>query len=247
MNTWVSGKVFNPPQEKTKRRFPKFLKIFFLILILAGILGYIFFYSSFFQIKKVVADNPALTEEFLNQYRGQNIILLSTKKVQQEVTQKLPYIENIKVIRGLPDTLRIETKTYQPELIWQTQNHQYSVDSGGLVIGETNGLSDLPIIRDNKNLPVQIKQPVVSQNFIEFIKKIQTRFIDKVGFKITYFEVNETIFQVDALTDQGWLVKFDTTRSIDDQLDVLTKLLAERKDEIHEYVDVRVEGRVYYK
>lgn len=216
-------------------------------MILVVILGYLFFYSSFFKIKKVIADNPALTEEFLNQYRGQNIILLSTKKVQQEVTQKLPYIENIKVIRGLPNTLRIETQTYQPVLIWQTQNHQYSVDSGGLVIDEANGLLDLPIIRDNKNLPVQIKQLVVSQNFIEFIKKIQNRFIDKVGFKTTYFEINETIFQVDALTDQGWLVKFDTTRSIDDQLDDLSKLLSEHKDEVSEYVDVRVEGRVYYK
>ena len=32
-----------------------------------------------------------------------------------------------------------------------------------------------------------------------------------------------------------------------DQLDALSKLLAVHKDEIHEYADVRVEGKVFYK
>jgi len=147
----------------------------------------------------------------------------------------------------LPDTLKISGDFYQGQIVWKSQNHSYLVNNNGIVFKEFDGTTDLPIVQDSKNLPIELKTQVVSANFINFIREIYNKFSDALGFKIVYFEINETIFQVDAMTDQGWYVKFDTTRSVDDQLVALKQLLSAHKDEIHEYADVRVEGKVFYK
>ena len=153
----------------------------------------------------------------------------------------------MKFQRGLPDTIKVSASVYQSKIVWRTLARSYLVNNNGIVYKEVEGATDLPIIQDRSDLSVQLGSQVVSTNFIDFIIATNSRFAEKTGFKIANFEVNETIFQVDAFTDQGWKIKFDTTRSVDDQLDALNKLIGEPNVEIHEYADVRVEGRVYYK
>ncbi len=240
-------KTFNPPKTKNKKRFPKFLAI--LILIIAVVTGVIYwlFYSSFFQIENVTLTGMDLENFDLNRFKGQNILLVNLPNIKSAVKTAHPETGQIKIVRGLPNTLKIEVQPDQASIVWQTGSQHYLVNSEGIIFGLLDGQTDLPLISDNKNLNAQMGQQVVTVNFIEFIKEISNKFSAVAGFKIVSFEVNDTIFQVNALTDQGWLVKFDTTRSPDDQLDALSKVLAEHKDEIHEYADVRVEGKVFFK
>jgi cell division septal protein FtsQ len=241
-------KVFSPPKELEKKSFPKFLKILIVLIIIAGFFGYIFFYSSFFKIKNIVIDSlPQDTVAFVDKFKGQNIFFIDREEIKNEINSKFPEIENIKIIRGLPDTLKISVIQGLPKLIWKTEQRLFLVDGDGVIFKEVQGQSDLPIVSDNKDLPVDLGSQVASANFIDFIVTLATKFNQTTGFQIVNFEVNETIFQVDALTDQGWKVKFDTTRSADEQLSDLEKFLAEHKNDVHQYADVRVEGRVYYK
>lgn len=239
-------KVFNPIPEKEKKSLPKFVKIIVLVIIVLAALIYLLFFSPFFKITNVISEGIFLEDADLAQIKGQNIILLNTPKIKSAILAKNANFGDIQIIRGLPHTLKIKINPYQATMIWKTGGRQYLVNKEGLIFNEVQGETDLPIVQDNKDLAVQIRQQVVSINFIEFIREVFVNFAGKAGFKIVYFEVNETIFQADALTDQGWLVKFDTTRSPDDQLEALKKFLAENKEGVHEYIDVRVEGKVFY-
>ena len=121
------------------------------------------------------------------------------------------------------------------------------VNEKGVVFNEVSGETDLPIIRDSKDLPVERGQQVASANLIDFVRQLTYRFPEVVGFGVVYFEIEETIFQINALTERGWLIKFETTREAEDQLEDLKQFLAEHEAEVSQYIDVRVKGKVYFK
>lgn len=242
-------KVFNPPRETKKWQMPRFLKIILFSMVILTGLSYLFFYSSFFKIKNIIIDGPIELAEHSNleNIKGQNILLFKSSNLKKEILEKFPEIADVKIIKGIPDTLKIREESFQSKISWRTQNRLYQVSTQGKILREIEGQSDLPIVQDNKDLPVSLDQQVASQNFIEFITNLNAKFPAKIGFNPLFYEINDTIFQADAVTVYGWKIKFDTTRSVDDQLDALTKFLAEHKDEVKEYADVRVEGKVYYK
>lgn len=248
-------KVFNPPPSREKTTNSSLIKkaivFLFTIVLLAG-LGYLFFFSAIFQIKNIIVDenlksdssSPVYNWEIL---KNKNIFILRTANIKKEILKNSPDLIDIKIVRGLPDTLKIEGRQDQAEIIWLSQDRKYFVNSEGMIFQEVNGQTDLPIVQDEKNLAVSLRQAVASKNFVDFVNNLNNRFFLKVGFKIVYFRVRETVFQIDALTDEGFYIKFDTTRNIEDQLNGLSKFLEGHKEEVHEYADVRVEGRVYYK
>ena len=65
--------------------------------------------------------------------------------------------------------------------------------------------------------------------------------------ELDHFEVNETTFQLDAIMTSGLKLKFDTTRSVDSQLEALKKFLSDHPNEAEVYIDLRVEGKVFYQ
>ena len=67
------------------------------------------------------------------------------------------------------------------------------------------------------------------------------------NIKPTHFEVVETTFDVNLHTEAGFYVKFNTMRASAKQLDNLKKVLVKKREEVHEYVDLRIDGWAYYK
>lgn len=240
-------KTFSPPKPRKQKKFPKIIFVILMIVLIGGGLYYWVFYSAFFHIRNITISGMDLQNFDQKALEGQNILFINLADLKTKITNSNPEAGQIKIVRGIPGTLKIEVEPNQALLVWQTGNQHYLVDSRGIVFGLLQGQTDLPLVSDQKNLTVQQGQQVVTVNFIKFIQVILSKFSDLTGFRIVNFEINDTIFQVNALTDQGWFIKFDTTRSPDDQLEALKKVLAEHKDEIHEYVDVRVEGKVYFK
>lgn len=243
-------KTFSPPKEIEKKAgFPKIFKVLIIIILLIGGVSYFLFFTSIFQVKNIITDNtiPENSKVILDKLKGQNIFFVNLSSVKKEIINITPELEKIKIQKGLPDTLKVTGQYYQSKIVWKSGGRSYLLNSDGVVIKEVEGATDLPIVLDNKDLAVSLGRQVISKNFIDFILEVYSQFADKIGFKIVNFEIDETVFHVKALTDQGWYIKFDTTRNYQNQLDDLSKFLAEKNLEIREYVDVRVEGRIYYK
>lgn len=238
-------KVFSSPKEAEQKKWPKVLII--LIIFIFVIIGLVYFvyYSPFFKVKNIIFEGEKI--ENLNYIIGENIIFLDTETIKSDIKNKYFNVDSVQIIRGIPNTLKIKISYYQPKIVWQTNKTMYLVNNAGRIYNELQGATDMPVVKDNKDLPVQNSDQVVSTNFIDFIYDLTNKFSQSLGFKIVYFEVEETTFQVNAQTDRGWFVKLDTTKSLDGQITALKELLKEHSDEIKEYADVRVEGKVFYK
>lgn len=246
-------KVYNPSYTVEKKKFSRIYIYILLILVLACGLIYFLFYSSFFQIKNIVIENSDNLEisKIFQQLNGHNIFHLNASKTQDEIAQKYPEVKGAKIIRGLPDTLRIQFQERTPKIVWQTQQKIYLLDRNGVVYKESQpGDKDqagLAVIKDNNNIEVSLGEKVLSDNFIDFIIEVSSMFNQATGFTINHFEINETLFQVNVITDQNIKIIFDTTRPTSSQLEDLKLFLKDHQSEVIEYIDVRIEGRVYFK
>jgi hypothetical protein len=114
-----------------------------------------------------------------------------------------------------------------------------------LITGEEG--RGLPKVIDKKNFSVSPGKKLVSPNFIAFIVNINQGFFNAVNIKPLDFEVDETTFDVVLRTEAGFYVKLNSLRSSKKQLENLKLVLVNKRPEIKEYVDIRIDGWAYYK
>jgi len=245
--SYRNPKVFNLPFEQPEKRPTRAWKPV-LILVLIGGLYYFIFQSPFFRIKNIIIDQtlPPAVSEYMAKYKGENIFTLRSSEIRDELLAKYPELTNINVIRGIPDSIKVTCDERTPKLVWMSSGLMYLLDESGVAYKEIQDPGGLIEVKDNNNLPVKENQPVVSENFINFVNDLKPKLRGK-GFEIVHFEVNETTFQVDAVMVSNLILKFDITRSADSQVSDLTKFWENHSGEARNYVDLRVEGKVFYK
>lgn len=241
---------------KEKRQYDSRKIIFWVILVvLLLILAWFLFFSSFFKIKKIIVsgslNNEVSTE--INQFIGRNLLTFRVSKIEKDLAQKQTSISSLQIFKGLPDTLKVKVNVREPKLLWVSEGKDYYIDENGIVF-ELSGFNPTEEeknkifkIIDVKNAPVVTGTQIVSSDFVKFVTELNNNFNRIVGANITETRVNETTFQVEVVTDQNWRVYFDATRNLNNQLVSLKKIIDQYRDQIHEYVDLRVEGRAYYK
>lgn len=246
--------IFNAPKNEPKKEkdlSPHFYKYIFVVIVFLAIV-YLFFFSRYFRVKDVMVEGNKLvkSEDIIGAMKpGTNIFLFNSKDVRQDIIRKNPEIKNVEIYRGIPNAIKLVVLEHDNKMIWQTNNEKHLISVQGVATRKMNEgeVFDYPLIMDTKNIPINIGDRVVSPNFIAFVINIRSQFFDTTNIKPTDFEITETTLDINLKTEAGFYVKLNTLRSSSKQLDNLKKVLVERRPDIHEYVDLRVDGWAYYK
>ncbi len=242
-------------QSKNKRQPIKISKgiwkIILAILLAAGFI-YLFFFSKIFIISDVFVEGNSMvsTESISNLVpKGSNIFRLNETNVKNDILKAWPEIKTVEIYLGIPNAIKIVVLERQGKIVWQSNNQKYLISSQGDVakLLSDGEFGDLPIVIDNKNIPVQPGMPIVSQNFVAFIININETFFTETNIKLSRFEITDTTFDVNVYTEAGFYVKFNSLRSSKKQLENLKIVLASKRQDIREYVDLRIDGWAYYK
>jgi len=230
---------------------PVFVKLI-LLLIVVFLLIYYLFFSSQFRIKEIIIEGNSLVskediESVLSQ--NQNIFLFKINQNRELILTKFPEISQAEIYRGIPDAIKIVVLERENKIVWQTNNEMYFVSTEGDVTRKIaqSEVGNLPIVSDTKNLAVKQGSRLVSPNFVAFITNIYSTFQVQENIKPVNFEVTETTFNVNLKTDAGFYIKLNSLRSSQKQLNDLKLILATNRPNIHEYVDLRIDGWAYYK
>ncbi|KKS26356.1 MAG: hypothetical protein UU87_C0002G0035 [Parcubacteria group bacterium GW2011_GWA2_42_11] len=96
---------------------------------------------------------------------------------------------------------------------------------------------------------INLKEQVVSSSTVAFAVSIKKE-LRSNGINLTGLLVKNTmVAEAVALIDEGWLVYFDINRPTSEQVKILAVLLKEelKNRENLQYIDLRIDGRVYYK
>jgi len=111
-------------------------------------------------------------------------------------------------------------------------------------------VKNLPIIYDESNKEVVLKEKMASQELIIFIIELAEK-LPLIDIEIVSFRVfGPQDIQVKAVTKEGWEIYFLSTLNLDEQIkrliSILEKEIQEKRNNL-EYVDLRFGSQVYYK
>ncbi|MFA6423368.1 MAG: hypothetical protein WCW17_02855 [Patescibacteria group bacterium] len=230
---------------------PKSIK-WFVLLLVVGCLVYFFYFSSFFNLNNIIFEgekNDQLIAE-ASKLKGRNLLFISSDYEEKELLKKMPNFKSLTFYKGLPDSVKITGELRKKSLVWLSEGKYYSVDDKGMLYEEINNFTNdgtFLIIEDKKNVPAQIGRRIISNDFIDFVKTIRDNFSLVTGQKITGMSIEESTYHIYVSTDANWKAIFTLDRSASDQLEDLKLILTKARDSVKEYVDLRIEGRAYYK
>jgi len=245
-------------RPKKKRTAIKFLGLFLILLFVSFL---IVFKTSLFEIKKIVisgsSDNQLVIEmeSEIKEYikNNKNIIFINIEKLQKHLISKIK-LGDLKISKRYPESLEVDIKPVVPALLWQENGNFFLIDGEGWVETQVNFSQvkwDLPLVSRNTSTIVVIGEKLLPKETIEFIKEFYHLFYaKKINLKITKFIIPElTKEEVYIITDKGYLIMLNSKSQPDKIITNLKNLINEKFNEEPptEYVDLRLEEKIFYK
>lgn len=185
---------------------------------------------------------------FKNGFKPVNALIFNDSRAKIQILA-MPQIKTVKFNkRILSKKLLITVEEHETTIIWQTNNQRFMVNRFGVVYDIAPDNSPLTIVEDLKNVPINLNQKILTTDFIEFVTSIMANLPRKTNLVARRIMVPETTFEIEVLTSEGWTIILDTTRSSETQLNNLVRVLkANVGNPPRQYVDLRIEDRIYYR
>lgn len=254
--------------RKKKNNLFKKLK-WILILIIVILVIYFFFASAFWEIKNIKIeikdasnikkqDIETLVRQQFFQHRffifKQNNIFLFSKKLGEKAINSKYVVEDLKIKKRWPHTLKIQFKEKPSTLILSLNNKYYYLDLTGLI------LTEVPVFEINKNFPLvifegsremRVGERFLNPDLIKFITDLKTIFTTKTKIPLASFKIKEKEeTNLIVLTQEGWEVYLDSQDNLENQINnfllVLRGKIKEQRKNL-KYIDLRFGNRVFYK
>ena len=223
-------------------------------LLLIVLIGYITIYSDVFKIKDiVVSGNLTVDSQRIIELipKDSNLFFTDSSKIEQKIMTNIPEINSLKIYKGLPNAIKIGIQENIPALLWISNGEEYLISDQGLaykkVTNDSSQYNDLPRITDNKNISYNVPHRIVTSNYVSFIQYIFKNIYSETNIEPDTFYINETTVDLFLKTKSGIYIKFDSLRSPSQQLKNLKMVIMEKRPEILEYVDLRINGWAYFK
>lgn len=190
-----------------------------------------------------------------------NLLILSTDILESRLYKQYNQIETVRVSKRYSDQVFIEIKERKPIMLYcqfvaigdnaRSVRGCYLVDGKGIAYREAPYIdgSNMPVVEDWSSQEVVLGQAVSNEKTALFILDVTNIFSTLIGVKPAYFLV-QSDFDLAVTTQSGWQVYLNLQKDVNSQLHVLRRLIdQEIKDKIStlKYIDLRVDGRIYYK
>ena len=207
------------------------------------------------QDRQVYADaaDKILASSILNR----NKITVNTGSLADRLAQQFPEIADIHV--GLPlltHRVTITITNGQPVLILATAHGSYALDAGGTALltgSQLAGLSSLhlPLVSDESSVDVRLRQQAVTSDNVNFILTVIAQ-LRAHKLQVESVSLPAGVSELDVrLTGQPYIIKFNlASNSSRQQVGTLLAVFDRLRDQQvtpGQYIDVRVDGRAYYK
>lgn len=178
---------------------------------------------------------------------ARNLLTLSVGKFESDLLSGQSEIKSVEVNRQWPNRLQLIVTERQPTLNWETGGVNYLLDLDGTIIGPSD--VSLPTVVDSTNLPVKPGDRVAPTQFVDFAARLADLLKQK-KLGVVEMRVPDTTSELYIKVTKGYVVKFDTERGAEAEVNDLEKVLAtlaQLNKTPAEYIDLRIEGKAYYR
>ncbi|MBI2064084.1 MAG: hypothetical protein HYT65_03820 [Candidatus Yanofskybacteria bacterium] len=262
---------------KTKKRKKLVFKLaIFLTAVIAVFAGFIYisFFAGIFYVRSISIDTPDdlredlsgavddwLNTRFWGLTRRNNIFFISSAKLTSRLAEQFPKLESIKISADLPHSLLLSSVERKPAGIWclpaqagQTVKVRcFYFDKNGIAFSETQPSSGFLItnVTDKRTRDISLGSQVVADDWLRSIMSAKES-LAKTDVSISEFVIPDDSFdEFDAKTAEGWKIMFSIQTDIEKQINALATFLKEKLKPGQrpglQYVDLRIQDRIYYK
>lgn len=230
-------------------------------ILLAIVLIYVVFISNIFRIGKLDVQGPnnELTSNLTGEVErylssspiGHNWLFLNAADLKNRLQKTFSGQESVIVQKTFPNRLTVKTDEQKSGIVWKTGSKRYIISLNGRVIGEVRdqNVSDLALVNDGSNIPVEVGNKILSRDFVDFTIKVQN-YLKSMKLGPESLSVAETTSEITVRTNAGYDIRFNTLEDVDAQLRALTATidnLRTQNKKPNQYIDLRVSGRIFYK
>ena len=255
----------NLARQKQRRFFLIISGVLILVFAVTGSLIYLLFFTSSMKIietnlsglKSVRSEEIfTISDSIKNKIAlgitsfkpRNNILFFDTSLLKSRILSEFPVVQDVNISKEFPHKINVEIKERLPIGTWCSADVCHYFDQEGVLWG--NALrSSGSLLLNIDDLRILDKKPsMLSREILEPIQKAVLD-LDAVGIKIKKVSIpTEAIddFRIDSVT--GYYILFNNDTDISGQVKILKILLDEKGAEFKPaYLDLRIDGRVYYR
>ncbi|TSD02072.1 MAG: Uncharacterized protein Athens071425_170 [Parcubacteria group bacterium Athens0714_25] len=267
--------IKNKREKKVRHERSLFLRaiFYFLLASFVAVFLYVLFFSGFLKISKITLEGAKdlkredvleIVDNYLHgKYWGivekNNFILVFEGKLENKILDKFRKIRSIEVEKIFPNTLNIIIDERESLLIWSAGDEKFVLDENGRAYERADFNSklvkenNLVEIKDESNKSVSIGEKVLSSDYIDFSLAIRDRIEKEIDLPIeNQYRTNSRIAdEVIVRTQEGWDIFLNNKLDLDYSSRMLKTFLEKQVGQDQrrelEYVDLRIEKKIYYK
>ena len=241
-------------KEKRKAKRKKVVFYFFILIIIGGLV-YLFAFSPIFKIKSIdISGNRNIpSEEIISNLQNRNIFLTTKSSIKNQLIKKFPEILDLKLSKNLfKRELHIEIIEREAIGILCAEDKCFYFDKDGIVFGSTSANSEgtTIIVKDYSDRNYNLGDKVFDKNLIDNILSIKNELASKLDLGVSSFDIDTyPIEELRVVTNESWYILFNLKNNIKSQLSALEVALNEKiqNRSALQYIDLRIENRIYYK
>lgn len=255
---------------KTKKRKKLLAKaVSFSIFIIVGAAGiiYLLFFARLMDVRNVNIETAEemhglngavedwLSKGFWRLDRRSNMVFLSGDGLASWLLGQFPELESVRITKKFPHTLVVSGKGRKLEGVWCLTDRErcFYFDKNGIAFSETQPSSGFLILNviDQRVRELQLGEKVTTDDWLRNIIEAKV-FLTKNEINIAGFIIPADLFdEFHARTAEGWKILFSNQTNIESQISALAtffeeKLTAKQRAGL-QYVDLRIQNRIYYK
>jgi len=202
-----------------------------------------------------------INKKFLKIIPKNNFLFISQKKSASFLEDNFKKIRSATISKKFPDSISINIDERKSVLVWCSGEKCFLVDENGTTysVADFNSpeivQNHLLRINDISARDVAIGEKIIDPAYERYVMSIKEA-LNGIGRKVSdgdnaYFTTSNMADEIDVKTDEDVQIYFSTQFSLDSAIHtldvVLKKEIPEDKLKSVEYIDLRSEGRVFYK
>jgi len=264
-----------PGRRKKKIKYKGILLLICLFLVLIYV--FLFSPLFKIRAIEVLENKEVEAGEIENKFNYGNIILATKENIKNDLIKKIPKIADIEVSKNfIKRSISLLIKERERMgIICQISSSADSasevssakgaatedkgeikdcfyIDKQGFIFEDapqTSG-SLILLIKDYSQRDFYLGKEVFEEKIMEFISKIKENLFLETGVRVLDFNIlSYPAKELKVMTGEGWYILFDLEREAESQILALKAALQEKIPNRQglEYVDLKIENRIYYK
>ncbi|MDO9230986.1 MAG: FtsQ-type POTRA domain-containing protein [bacterium] len=259
--------------NNSRRKFSFFRFLFFLIFIaFATVLIYALFFSPFLEITSIEVNgnehitensildkiNPQISGKYFDAIKKNNLLLIRTGKIKKDIQVEFRIIKEITIKREFPSKLVVSIIERKSQMVFCSTNNCFMLDENGeaydnYFASEENDKNNFIILREESSRKINLGEVILEKNYMEYVQGIKRELLARLEMEVeNNFRVVSLISKdIRVKTKEGPEIFFNENIELEKEIEML-KVVLENKIEKNqrqdlEYIDLRIDNKIYYK